>query len=181
MNQQPSMTITLQGTIDTCFTTKSTDIYCKYGFYYGSDWVTKSGSKAGVSHNTQSNSNNESIFNFPIGITFNSTTPFGWPQFIISVYGLNSFGNDMIVGYGGIHLPSTPGKFNLKIPLFSPKPESFIQKINAYFTGLYPELIDSNLIAQSTNRDVLKTTSQGYVNVTFQMVINNLENFDMKS
>ena len=39
-----------------------------------------------------------------------STNVFGWPQLVLSVYGLTFFGRDVARGYGSIHLPTTPGR-----------------------------------------------------------------------
>ncbi|CAJ0915141.1 unnamed protein product [Ranitomeya imitator] len=50
------------------------------------------------------------VWNFPVEITFKSTNPFGWPQIVISVYGPDAFGNDVVRGYGAVHLPFTPGR-----------------------------------------------------------------------
>ncbi len=70
-------------------------------------------------------------FNFPLEITFKSTCPFGcklkrmisfvWfsvivfkiaqgPQLVLSCYGQDLFGNDVIRGYGVVHLPMSPGR-----------------------------------------------------------------------
>ncbi len=35
------------------------------------------------------------VWNFPLDITFRSTCPYGWPQIVISVYELDSFGNEV--------------------------------------------------------------------------------------
>jgi len=178
---QPTITLTVQGTIDLVHTTKTNDIYCKFGFACGSDWEAIYGSKAGVSHSAQSNNHSETVLNYPIGITLRSPTPFGWPQVVLAIYGINNFGNDMVVGYGAVHIPATSGKHSIKIPMFSPEPETAMQKIGAFFTGLYPELIDTNLVAQGTNRDVLKTCSDGYILVTLNIVISDLSALNMKA
>lgn len=32
------------------------------------------------------------------------------PQIVVSVYGPDTFGNDVVRGYGAVHIPFTPGK-----------------------------------------------------------------------
>jgi B9 domain-containing protein 1 len=54
--------------------------------------------------------NQVAVWSFPIEITFKSTNIFGWPQIVVSVYGLDAFGRDVIRGYGCIHLPRHPGR-----------------------------------------------------------------------
>ncbi len=67
------------------------------------------------------------VFNFPLEVTFRSTNPFGclysqwkqnksfWliisgPQLVISGYGLDAFGKDVVRGYGTTHIPISPGR-----------------------------------------------------------------------
>jgi B9 domain-containing protein 1 len=68
------------------------------------------------------------VFNFPLEATFRSTSPFGClylskkkrnlllffliigPQLVISGYGLDAFGNDVVRGYGTTHIPISPGR-----------------------------------------------------------------------
>jgi len=33
------------------------------------------------------------------------------PQIVVSVYGPDAFGNDIVRGYGAVHIPFTPGKW----------------------------------------------------------------------
>lgn len=50
-------------------------------------------------------------------LTFKAQNVFGWPKFHFSVYGLDSFGADVIRGYGFTHLPSTPGQCGFILPM----------------------------------------------------------------
>lgn len=36
--------------------------------------------------------------------------PFAGPQLVVSVYGPDVFGNDVVRGYGATHIPFTPGQ-----------------------------------------------------------------------
>lgn len=36
--------------------------------------------------------------------------PYIGPQIVVSVYGPDTFGNDVVRGYGATHIPFTPGK-----------------------------------------------------------------------
>lgn len=180
MAQNVNIHLTVQGTIDKCVSNSSCDMYCKFGFVSGQDWEAYAGSKAGVSYTTRVNAKHEAIFNYPVGISLRTQTPYGWPQIVLAVYGLNSFGNDKIVGYGAVHLPLKQGTHKLKVPLFSPRAESVFQKLTAYFTGLYPELIETNIVAQGPNREIMKTHSNGYVELTLNMVTNELEQYQLR-
>nr|CAD7569701.1 unnamed protein product [Timema californicum] len=102
------------------------DIYCKYCFSYGPDWIITTvssltldivhhttGLEEGISQISKCSGDERQIFiwNFPLEVTFKSTNPHGWPQLIISVYGLDVFGNDVVRGYGLCHLPISPGQY----------------------------------------------------------------------
>lgn len=50
------------------------------------------------------------VWNFPIDITYKTTNAFGWPQLVVSVYGLDTLGRDVIKGYGCMHLPTCAGR-----------------------------------------------------------------------
>lgn len=43
-------------------------------------------------------------------VTYKATNAFGWPQVVVSVYGVDALGRDVIQGYGCIHLPTCAGR-----------------------------------------------------------------------
>jgi Ciliary basal body-associated, B9 protein len=50
------------------------------------------------------------VWNFPLAVTYKATNAFGWPQLIVSVYGLDALGRDVVQGYGSMHLPTCAGR-----------------------------------------------------------------------
>uniref|UniRef100_A0A7N4PZ24 B9 domain-containing protein 1 n=1 Tax=Sarcophilus harrisii TaxID=9305 RepID=A0A7N4PZ24_SARHA len=132
------------------------DLYCKYCFVYGQDWAPTSGLEEGISQITSKSADvqHNLVWNFPIDITFKSTNPFGWPQIVISVYGPDVFGNDVVRGYGAVHVPFTPGRHKRTIPMFVPESTSKLQKLTSWFMGRRPEYTDPKLIAQGEGREV---------------------------
>ncbi|XP_051852617.1 B9 domain-containing protein 1 isoform X2 [Antechinus flavipes] len=112
------------------------DLYCKYCFVYGQDWAPTSGLEEGISQITSKSADvqHSLVWNFPIDITFKSTNPFGWPQIVISVYGPDVFGNDVVRGYGAVHVPFTPGRHKRTIPMFVPESTSKLQKLTRNYT-----------------------------------------------
>ena len=90
------------------------------------------------------------VWNFPLDITFRSTSPFGWPQLVVSVYGLDSLGNDVVRGYGAIHIPLTSTVHvpyvTLKIPVFVPESASIMQRIAGWILGRRPEFVDPRVV-----------------------------------
>lgn len=51
------------------------------------------------------------VWNFPVDVTYKATNAFGWPQLVISVYGVDALGRDVIQGYGCMHLPTCAGRW----------------------------------------------------------------------
>ncbi|XP_063790953.1 B9 domain-containing protein 1 isoform X1 [Pseudophryne corroboree] len=153
------------------------DLYCKYCFVYGHDWAPTSGVEEGIS---QIASRNRSIkksvvWNFPIEITFKSTNPFGWPQIVVSVYGPDVFGNDVVRGYGAVHLPFTPGRHKKTIPMFVPESSSRLQKFTSWLTGRRPEFTDPKVVAQGDGREVTRVRSQGFLTLSFNVATKDLK------
>ncbi|XP_004456806.2 B9 domain-containing protein 1 isoform X1 [Dasypus novemcinctus] len=106
------------------------DLYCKYCFVYGQDWAPTAGLEEGISQITSKSQDARRalVWNFPIDVTFKSTNPYGWPQIVLSVYGPDVFGNDVVRGYGAVHVPFSPGRHKKTIPMFVPESTSKLQK-----------------------------------------------------
>ncbi len=72
---------------------------CLQGVEHGISQIAK---KAGT--------NPVMVWNYPIDITFKALNVHGWPQIILSVYGLNFWAKDVIYGYGCTNIPTVPGR-----------------------------------------------------------------------
>jgi B9 domain-containing protein 1 len=51
------------------------------------------------------------VWNLPLDIGFKSTNFYGWPELLITVYGQDVFGRDVIRGYGTCKLPINTGEY----------------------------------------------------------------------
>ncbi|XP_035988057.1 B9 domain-containing protein 1 isoform X2 [Fundulus heteroclitus] len=115
------------------------------------------------------------IWNFPLEITFKSTNPSGWPQLVVSVYGPDVFGNDVVRGYGATHIPFTPGQHTRTIPMFVPEPTWRLQKFTGWLLGRRPEYTDPKVVAQGEGREVTRVRSQGFVTVSFHIMTKDMK------
>ncbi|KAM3826870.1 B9 domain-containing protein 1 isoform 2-T2 [Vipera latastei] len=97
------------------------------------------------------------------------------PQIVISVYGPDLFGNDVIRGYGAVHVPFTPGRHQRILPMFVPESTSRLQKLTSWLTGRYPEFTDPKVVAQGEGREVTRVRSQGFVTVSFNVVTKDMK------
>ncbi|XP_072532428.1 B9 domain-containing protein 1 isoform X1 [Salminus brasiliensis] len=177
------------------------DLYCKYCFVYGHDWAPTSVSEVQISHpvvlslepqhtshtalgleegisqitSKGRDSSQSLVWNFPLDITFKSTNPFGWPQIVVSVYGPDTFGNDVVRGYGAVHIPFTPGKHSRTVPMFVPESTSRLQKFTSWLMGRRPEYTDPKVVAQGEGREVTRVRSQGFVTLQFNIVTKDMK------
>ncbi|XP_047427395.1 B9 domain-containing protein 1 [Mugil cephalus] len=153
------------------------DLYCKYCFVYGNDWAPATGLEEGITQITRKNIqfSHKLIWNFPLEITFKSTNPAGWPQLVVSVYGPDVFGNDVVRGYGATHIPITAGQHSKSIPMFVPEPSWRLQKFTGWLLGRRPEYTDPKVVAQGEGREVTRVRSQGFVSVSFNIVTKDMK------
>ncbi|KAM4698094.1 B9 domain-containing protein 1 [Rhinophrynus dorsalis] len=175
--------LNVNGQIESAEFPEFDELYCKYCFVYGHDWAPTSGVEEGISQITSKNRNAKQtlVWNFPIEITFKSTNPYGWPQIVVSVYGPDAFGNDVVRGYGAVHLPFTSGRHRRTIPMFVPESSSRLQKFTSWFTGRRPEFTDPKVVAQGEGREVTRVRSQGFLTLSFNVVTKDLKKLGYSS
>ncbi|KOX71538.1 B9 domain-containing protein 1 [Melipona quadrifasciata] len=147
--------------------------YCKYGFHFGPEWSVIAGIEEGLTQMCKCSNDprNLAVWNFPLEVTFKSTNPHGWPQLIISVYGLDTFGHDVIRGYGVCHLPLETGHHEKRVSVYVPESSSALQRFAAWLTGRRPELIDPAILASGGGRELTRMRVEGIVTVTFNVVL----------
>lgn len=95
----------------------------------------------------------------------------------MSVYGFDFFGNDVVRGYGATHIPPIAGMHRKRVPMFVPQSSSLVHQITSWFTGRKPEFIDPKVVAQSEGREVIRVSSNGYLNVVFNVVLKDFQKY----
>eukprot|EP00794_Sanderia_malayensis_P009156 gene9156-10128_t len=168
----------ISGQIETAWFPEFEELYCKYSFVYGQDWVITTGHEGGLSQIATKSSDERQLFvwNFPLDVSFKSTSPFGWPQLVISCYGQDELrGYDVVRGYGSVHVPVSPGSHVREIPMFVPESSSSFQKFTGWLIGRRPEFIDPKVVAQGEGREVTRVRSQGKVKVRFNVITRDMK------
>jgi B9 domain-containing protein 1 len=152
------------------------NLYCRYCFNYGSDWSAMAGVDVGLSQIAQKANGHDSriVWNFPIDIVFKSTNPFGWPRLVLSVYGIDGIGRDVVQGYGCVHVPAVAGTYTRHVRLFKPKSSSVVQGVVAWFTGQRPEFFDPKFVSQGEGREVTRVSTSGVVTVKINVMTKNM-------
>eukprot|EP01083_Nonionella_stella_P029151 80331_1 len=179
-----SFYVMVTGQVESCKIEGCDTLYVKYGFNYGSDWRYLNGVETGISQIARKRSRGPLgsgggglVWNYPIDVTFSSTNPHGWPQIVLSVYGFNAFGRDVVRGYASTRLPTRPGRHTLLVRLYSPMSSSLCQQFIAWITGNPPEFFDSKFVTQGPGREVARVQSNGVVKIVVNVLTKNLSSF----
>ncbi|XP_063720736.1 B9 domain-containing protein 1-like [Symsagittifera roscoffensis] len=177
MAQQSVFLVMVNGQIESGVFPEFNDLYLKYSFVHGPDWIITSGLEDGISQVSRKSIDDRGLFtwNFPIEATFKSSNPYGWPQLVISCYGTDVFGNEVVRGYTSCHIPITAGRHRRKLGMFVPQSSSSFQKFLGWFLGKRPEFIDPKVVAHSDGREVTRVRSQGYVGVSFNVITRDMK------
>lgn len=163
--------IAVTGQIEKVTFTHYNHVYCKYSCHHGVDWTVVAGSAEGVTQVGKkavfllpsSQANQDIVWNHPLDVSFSSSNPFGWPQLVFSVHGLNFHGADVVRGYGAVHVPPIPGSHSLSVPLFLPEASSLLGSFKCWLTGTTPEFVDARVAAQGEGRGILTVRSEGFL------------------
>ncbi|XP_014236788.1 B9 domain-containing protein 1-like isoform X2 [Trichogramma pretiosum] len=165
--------LSLSGSVESGNFYEIGNAYCKYAYQFGQDWSIVAGIEEGLTQMSKCSNDSRrlAIWNFPLDIAFKSTSPHGWPQLLLSIYGLDSFGHDVIQGYGCCRLPPLTGRHEKRIAVYVPESSSLVQQFAAWITGRRPELVDIGILATGEGRELTRMRVQGYIDVTFNVVL----------
>ena len=139
-------------------------LYCRYPFSYGPDWNVVHGVGVGMSQisrrgalgSCDGRGANAIVWNFPIEISFRSTSPHRWPRLALSVYGFDFLGRDVLRRCASLLLPVTPGRHARYLKTYRPVSGSrFVQFVN-WLMGTNPEYYDSRMVTRGEGRAVTR-------------------------
>ena len=156
-------------------------INCKYDIEFGQDWELLNGLKTNQSQQAcrTEGKDNFFIWNMPFEVCLRSTNPSGWPQLVVSCYGPDWFGREVLKAYGVCYFPTTKGSHERTLRMFSIKSSSgFIEAIGI-FLGQKAEILNAppNVLSTGEGREVIRAQSEGIVKAKFNINITNMEYF----
>lgn len=108
-------------------------------------------------------------------VAWRSTNVFGWPQLVVSVYGSDALGRDVLRGSGAVHVPTTPGRHAVVVPLFAPLASTGLQGMLAALSGRAVEFADHRFPAYGEGREVTRVRSGGHVRLTLDVATRGME------
>merc|ERR1719424_686440 len=167
-------------------------LMCVFSLQHGADWTIVSGAPNGITQLATSSlppatsfssaicqgNPREVVWNFPIGLAWKSTSPFGWPRIVVTVYGTDLCNRRVIKGYGSIHVPCQPGRHTRTIRLYCPVSSSPLTRLLGALFGNPAQLVDSRLVAGPEGREVVRVQSGGKVTVVFDVLLKDTEPFN---
>ena len=182
--QSTSFFVMITGQIESAISSTATlndHLYCRYSFSYGPDWGVVHGVSVGLSQigrrgaplcnngggggggggafDGYDECNSAIVWNFPIEISFQSTNPHGWPRLVVSVYGLDFMGRDVVRGYASLLLPARPGGRTVYMKTYRPVSGSTFVRVVNWLMGTSPEYYDSRMVARGEGRAVTRVVS----------------------
>ncbi|KAK1740917.1 B9 domain-containing protein [Skeletonema marinoi] len=113
----------------------NTQLYCRYTFSCGSDWIVSHGSRRALKGNDEEGKGSIIVWNFPIEISFQSTNTYGWPRICLSVYGIDFLGRDVLRGYASMLLPINPGRHTKFVKTYRPISGNALQQFISWLTA----------------------------------------------
>lgn len=103
-------------------------------------------------------------------------------RFKVSVFGIDSLGNDVIRGHGWTHLPTSPGEHRLNISLFTPQSSTLLGRIvNWFVESRRPEFVDSRLAAGNDGRSLVTVENEGQVSLLLNTIFKDFKKYGFVS
>ena len=161
-------------------------IKVNYEFVSGEKWAKEDGIIKG---STQYSCKGEGIYNYysyglNFEISYRSTDPFGWPQLVLNCFTVDSKGNQIVKGYGCVHVPTSTGRHKRKVHIFRPTENSnlfgkFFGYNSSNSDDKNDDKTDPKVISSGQEREISRANCEGFVNVVFQVVFRDVDKFGL--
>ena len=158
----------------------STQLYCRYTFSQGPDWIVSHGVTEGITQiagsrralkgNDEEGKGSVHVWNFPIEITFQSTNMYGWPRLCLCVYGMDFLGRDVLRGYASMLLPINPGRHTNFVKTYCPVSGNVLQQFISWLTATQPEYHDTKITARGEGRALTRVVSESNLTLKINLV-----------
>jgi B9 domain-containing protein 1 len=77
-----------------------------------------------------------------------------------------------------VHIPTTPGRHERTVQIFSPVTSSVILKFMGILSGKRAEIIDApQIMATGEGREITRTKSEGTMKIVFQVTLRDMDKF----
>jgi len=152
--------------------------FCRWFTSVGQQWELIAGESRGQTQvDTPADSNGMNIWSHPIDLQYSFEGLQGWPTITFEVWEHEALGRSALAGYGFTVLPMSPGRHEIKIPLWKPVGTS-LQKLASHLCGAAPHLRDTELVHTGALRSesALTTETSGTVHMVLFVILGNMAN-----
>ena len=158
-------------------------IKVKSEFVYGKDWEKEDGN---ITEESQFSFKGDGTYNYysfnnQFEISFRSTNPFGWPQLVLTCCSIDNDGNELVEGYGCVHVPTNTGRHERRVHIFSTLQQSrWIDiLINSNNKKRNEVTTAPKVISSGEGREISRVRCDGWIKVIFQISFRDMEKFGL--
>jgi B9 domain-containing protein 1 len=171
----------INGTIEYGNFSSDAPIKAKYEFVFGKDWEKEDGN---LRDETQFSCKGDGTYNYysynnQFEISFRSINLYGWPQIVVTCSTINSQGNEVVLGYGCVHVPMCTGRHERKIHIFSLGGESSVW--HRWFGKKNEKSLEMiknpKVISTGEGREISRAKCEGWIKVIFQVSFRDFSKF----
>jgi B9 domain-containing protein 2 len=109
-------------------------------------------------------------FGHPVDLHFACTGLEGWPKIMVEVWSHDSFGRNVLAGYGCCYVPTSPGMHHVDCVTWLPS-GSMWDRLKATFLGTSPSLNHPEIVYSDTDRLELNTHTSGTIHLDLQILL----------
>eukprot|EP00163_Fabomonas_tropica_P012749 TRINITY_DN24103_c0_g1_i1.p1 TRINITY_DN24103_c0_g1~~TRINITY_DN24103_c0_g1_i1.p1 ORF type:complete len:178 (+),score=6.45 TRINITY_DN24103_c0_g1_i1:212-745(+) len=148
----------------------SPNLFCKWGFEHGQNWRLLEGDKEGQTQIDYPEHTDLTVWSHPIDVHYATKGIQGWPRLRFEVWHTDSFGRNEIYGYAFVHVPSSPGTFELDVVTWRPC-GTLKEQITSMFIGGAPQLAHEDIITSERDRFRLNTETSGVIHLQLSIIM----------
>jgi B9 domain-containing protein 2 len=150
--------------------------FCRWFITAGQHWTLKEGQSEGQTQvDTPEEPDAMNIWSHPIDVKYETEGRLGWPAITLEVWEYEALGRSALAGYGFTVLPMSPGKHEMRVPLWKPVGAT-LQKWTSRFCGAAPHLRSRELVQTGASRSesALTTETSGNVHLALFVILGNV-------
>ncbi|XP_055384356.1 B9 domain-containing protein 2 [Condylostylus longicornis] len=155
-------------------------LFCKWSIQAGSSWSFIEGENEGQTVTAIDRLEESTTFCQPLDLHLACRAIQGWPKIYVEVYAVNCMDYCWPVGFGFVHIPSSPGTHTVEINTWRISPNNFWDKIKDKFYSGGFALSKSDLIHSGIERYKLQTRSSGKVIIDLSLIFRNFAKYGIE-
>eukprot|EP00736_Rhodelphis_marinus_P002029 Rmarinus@m.24156 len=151
-------------------------LLCKWEIEAGHGWRLLEGIESGQTQVDFPVDGEEVVWSHPVDLHYATKSVQGWPRLRIEVFHQDEYGRNDLAGYGVVHIPGCAGHFRFDCVTWRPEGD-FWTEVKAFFIGGTPQLKDSSLVDDPTDRYRMRTVSTGEVQLSLSVLLRGTEKY----